>query len=205
MSDPNRFLGSLAQALSAMALYSEGHPARARALDVAFQQLRDLALVNPHPTFTFLGDETIFGREPIKELRGWDWGQRLANAGVQRLEFEDRVTRDEFEGFLDEVLARLTLSSIDTADARQTARSSIKFGAVSVAGDVEPSELEPPVASVTFSLHDEAQTIRWMHDEVRAHGNVPLAEAESIVASLAVAMHGGPHVVMPLLQLKDFD
>jgi HD-GYP domain-containing protein (c-di-GMP phosphodiesterase class II) len=188
-----------------MALYDEGHPARSRALDTAYQDLRDLHLLTPQPVFTFLGDEIIFGRERLKDFKKWDWGQRLAEAGVQRLEFQDRVSRDEFESFLDEVLARLTLSAIDTADARQMRRSSIKFGAVSVSGDLEVGDLETPVASVDFSLHDEAETVRWMHDEVRAHGTVPMAEVEALVRSLSVAMHGGAEVVIPLLQLKDFD
>jgi HD-GYP domain-containing protein (c-di-GMP phosphodiesterase class II) len=205
MSDPVRFLASFAQALSAMALYGEGHPARSKALDTAYQDLRDLQLLTPQPVFTFLGDETIFGRERLKDFKAWDWGKRLAEAGVQRLEFQDRVSRDEFESFLDEVLARLTLSAIDTADARQMRRSSIKFGAVSVGGDLEVGDLDAPVASVDFSLHDEAETVRWMHDEVRTHGTVPMAEAEALVRSLWVAMHGGAELVMPLLQLKNFD
>ena len=102
MSDPVRFLVSFAQALSAMALYAEGHPARGRALDTAYQDLRDLHLLTPQPVFTFLGDEIIFGRERLKDFKAWDWGQRLAEAGVQRLEFQDRVSRDEFESFLEE-------------------------------------------------------------------------------------------------------
>jgi len=37
---------------------------------------------------------------PLRELKSWDWSHRLAQAGIQRLEFEERVGRDEFEGFL---------------------------------------------------------------------------------------------------------
>src|SRR5450759_3297073 len=36
-------------------------------------------------------------------------------------------------------------------------------------------------------------------------GNSPLIEAESVVRSLSVAMHGDRDIVIPLLQLKEFD
>ena len=36
MNEALRFLSTLAQALSAVGLYSEGHPARARAVDNAY-------------------------------------------------------------------------------------------------------------------------------------------------------------------------
>ena len=36
-------------------------------------------------------------------------------------------------------------------------------------------------------------------------GELPLIEAESVVRSLSVAMHGDRDIVIPLLQLKEFD
>src|SRR6185295_17017203 len=136
MSEPARFLNAFAQALAAMALYRDQHPARERAIDLAYQQMQDLQSDTPRPLFTFLGDEVVFGQIPLRELKAWDWGRRLAQAGIQRLEFEDRVGRDEFVGFLEEVLARLTLSAIST-EARQMRRSNIRFGAVGLKGEPE--------------------------------------------------------------------
>jgi putative nucleotidyltransferase with HDIG domain len=206
VSPPVQFLGSFAQALATMTLYGEGHPARERAIDTAFQDLQDLQAAVPHPLFTFLGDEIVFDRQPLRELKAWDWSRRLADAGIQRLEFEDQVTREEFEGFLEEVLARLTLSTIDTSEARQLGhRSSIRFGAVGVRGETDAAPQAMPTATIRFSLGDEADTIRWMHGEVSQRGLVPLAEAEAVVRSLSVAMHGDRQLLMPLLQLKEFD
>jgi putative nucleotidyltransferase with HDIG domain len=205
MSDPARFLTSFAQALAAMTLYRDGHPARARAVDVAYQELHDLQADTARPLFTFLGDEVVYGRLPLRELKEWDWGRRLAQAGVQRLEFEDHVSRDDFEGFLDEVLARVTLSMIDTSATRQMRRTSIRFGAVGLRGETELAAEPLPVATISFSLGEEADTLRWMQREVQAGGAVPLGEAEAVVRSLAVAMHGGRQIVLPLLQLKEFD
>jgi putative nucleotidyltransferase with HDIG domain len=204
MSDPARFLNAFAQALAAMALYRAGHPARERAVDLAYQQIHDLQTDTPHPLFTFLGDEVVFGQTPLRELKAWDWGRRLAQAGIQRLEFADQVGREDFEGFLEEVLARLTLSAIST-EARQMRRSSIRFGAVGLKGEAEIAPEPLPTATIAFSLGDELETLRWLQSEVQTRGAVPLAEAEAVVRSLAVAMHGDRQIMLPLLQLKEFD
>jgi putative nucleotidyltransferase with HDIG domain len=206
MSEPARFLNAFAQALAAMALYRSQHPARARAIDLAYQQIQDLQSDTPQPLFTFLGDEVVFGRIPLRELKAWDWGQRLAQAGIQRLEFEDKVARDDFEGFLEEVLARLTLSAIST-EARQMRRSGIRFGAVGLKGEADIAPEPLPTATISFSLREEVNTLRWLQSEVQTGGSVPLVEAEAVVRSLAVAMHsgGGREIMLPLLQLKEFD
>lgn len=203
--DPIKFLGAFAQALAAMTLYGEGHPARARAVDAAFKELSDLQSGRPHALFTFLGDEVVFGRQPLRELKEWDWGRRLAAAGIQRLEFEEQVTREDFEGFLDEALARLTLAAIDTSEARPQRRTSIKFGAVGLKGETAATRAPIATATLGYSLNDEAETIRWLQQETQKSGIVPLVEAEAVVRSLSVAMHGDRQIMLPLLQLKEFD
>jgi putative nucleotidyltransferase with HDIG domain len=40
---------------------------------------------------------------------------------------------------------------------------------------------------------------------VQSSGSVPLLEAEAVVRSLSVAMHGDSRMVLPLLKLKEFD
>jgi len=206
VSDPARFLGAFAQALATMTLYSQGHPARERAIDAAYQELHELQTATPRPLFTFLDDEVVYGRVPLRDMKAWDWSHRLAQAGLQRLEFEDQVSREEFEVFLDEVLARLTVSAISTAEARQLRPSSIRYGAVGVRGDGERREQAPlPTATISYSLGEEAETIRWVQDEARTRGALPIAEAEAVVTSLSVAMHGSREVVLPMLRLKEFD
>ena len=116
MSDPGGFLKSFAQALAIMTLYPEGHPSRERAIDAAYQLLDGLTHSNASPAFTFLDEEVIYGCDPLRDLKDWDWGRRLVQAGIQRLEFERKISRDEFESFLQEILARLMLSAIDTSE-----------------------------------------------------------------------------------------
>ena len=209
MSEPGSFLTAFAQALSTMALYADGHPARERAIEKSLQRLRDLQVSDPRPEFSFLGEETVYRNVSMREMRDWEWAGRLANAGVQRLEFEAEVTRDEYEDFLDQVLARLTLSAIDTSEARTTKRATIKFGAIGIRGESKAMQdaIDAPVttATIKYSLGEEIEAIQWMHREVEDRGQLPLIEAEAVVRSLSVAMHGESELVLPLLQLKEFD
>ena len=110
-----KFLNSFAQTLSTMSLYSQGHPARERVIDSTYAYLRRLQETDLTPQFSFLGLDVIYGEVALRELKEWDWGLRLANAGIQRLEFEATVDRTEFEAFLDDVLARLSQGSSDSA------------------------------------------------------------------------------------------
>ena len=84
-------------------------------------------------------------------------------------------------------------------------RSSIRFGAVGLRGEGEIAPEPLPIATIAFSLGEEVETVRWLQREVQSKGAVRLTEAEAVVRSLAVAMHGGRQVMLPLLQLKEFD
>jgi len=208
VSEPAKFLNAFAQAISTMGLYKAGHPARQRAIEAAYNQLADLQASVIKPSFTFLGGEVLFGQRTMRELKEWDWGTRLANAGVQRLEFVDDVTRDDLEAFLEEVVAKLNLAQIDTALARPERKTGIKFGAIGVKGMTGLQHREDvalPTATITYTLNDEANAVRWMHDEVQQYGQLPLIEAEAVVRSLSVAMHADSEIVIPLVQLKEFD
>ena len=209
MSDPIQFLVSFGQAVSTMALYNDGHPARERAVDRSYRILRDLQQFDPNPRFSFLGEETIYGETALRELGDWDWGTRLAQAGVQRMELANNVTRDEYEEFLEEMMARITLSVIDSAESRPTRASGIKVGTLGIRGETreiqETLEADVPVAKISYSLGDEAASILSMHKEVQERGKLPLAEAEAVVRSLSMAMHGDSEMILPLLQLKEFD
>ena len=205
MTDPIRFLNAFAHVLAVMTLYPEGHPSREGAVDAAFEGLSGLRAAKGHPTFTFLEEEVVFGREPLRELKAWEFGRRLIAAGIQRIEFERTVTRDEFEGFLQEILARLTLSSISTGEARQMRSLGVRFGTVGLQGEAEVPVVAAESTTLKMALGEEADAFRSMQAAVQSGQGVPLIEAEAVVWSLAVAMHGQQRIVMPLLQLKEFD
>lgn len=205
MADPIDFLNSLAQALSALSLYPDGHSHRERALDRIFESLVDLLSDDPNPTFSFLGEELIYNDRPLRELRDWGWSKKLSDVGVQRLLLNCETTREELEGFLEEVLARVTLQSIDTAEARQMRRSSIRYGAIGIRENQEHDDQAIVTASLSFSLQEEADTIDWIHEELQSGRALPLQEAEAVVRALTVAMHGDQQMIIPLLNLRNFD
>jgi putative nucleotidyltransferase with HDIG domain len=136
-------------------------------------------------------------------MRAWDWSRRLAEVGIQRLQFDRTVQRYELEEFLDMVLARLMVSEIDTSEARQTRPTGIRYGVVGVDGALDLADTA--TATIRFTLEDEAETIRWIHGEMLEGRALPLLEAEAVVRGLSVAMHGDRQIMLPLLRLKDFD
>ena len=211
MSEPVRFLTSFAQSVATMALYGPSHPARRRAVDTSYRILRDLQAHDTQPEFSFLGDEVVYGHHPLREMRDWEWAARLATAGVQRLEFAADVSRDDFEQFLEGVVARLTVSMIDSAEVRPGGggAASIRFGALGIRGEGRLAPLVPqqtlPSTSRSYELTEEVATIEWMHEQVAGRAQLPLLEAESVVRSLAVAMHGDQEMLLPLLTLREFD
>jgi putative nucleotidyltransferase with HDIG domain len=208
MSEPVQFLTSFAQALQTMTLYGTGHPARERAIEHAYDRLLRLQAVDQYADFSFLGADVVYRRRTMRELKEWDWGTKLANAGIQRIEFIGPVERDDFDGFLEDILQRIGTVAIDSATVRQERGSNIRYGAVGVkgTGGLTHKDAEAiTVAGIAYTLREEADTVRWMHEEVQSHGQIPLLEAETVVRSLSVAMHGGREIVIPLVQLKEFD
>jgi putative nucleotidyltransferase with HDIG domain len=125
------------------------------------------------------------------------------------MELANDVTRDEYEEFLEEMMARITLSVIDSAESRPTRASGIKVGTLGIRGETkeiqETLEADVPVGTISYSLGDEAASILSMHKEVQERGKLPLAEAEAVVRSLSMAMHGDSQMILPLLQLREFD
>ena len=208
MTDAAHLLTSLAQALSTMILYAEGHPARERSLDRAWERLQRLLETDPAPQFSFVGSDVIYGARAMRELAEWDWGTRLAGVGIQRIEFAKANTRAELEDFLLDALARLTMGQLDTTVARQERTSTIRYGAIRVEGQEDapaPVQASIRVETIGFNLSDEAEAIRWMHEEVERRGELPLMEAETVVRSLSLAMHSDQEMLIPLLQLKEYD
>jgi len=206
MSDPLRYLTSLGQAVAVMGLYPAGHPARERAVDASFELLDELAAAEAQPQFSFLDGEVIYRRQILREMTGWEWGARLAAAGVERIEFLEGATRDEYADWLEEIQQLLAGETPDTAEARQLVARRIRYGTVEVRGSQSGGAPAAPAEEIVVSdLDAEVETIQWLHREVGELGRLPLLEVEAIVRSLSVAMHSQSRIRLPLLQLKTFD
>lgn len=206
MSDPVRFLTSLGQALSAAALYREGHPAREKALDQAWLHLEALQKLDPAPNFSFLEDEVLYRQQALRDFKAWDWARRLTRAGVQRVEFDREATREDLSSFLTGVHRKVAGGEDDTSEVRVLRRPSIRFGAVTLRGVTAEVVVETATTEMApYTLDDEIETIAWMHGEVQSTEQLPLAEANAVVRSLSLAMHSQSRMLLPLLQIKRYD
>ena len=204
------FLHAFAQALAVVALYPPNHARRRVALDDVYQRLLDLFAVDERPVFSFLGNEVVLGKQPLREMRDWEWSDRLAGIGMQRLEFDSSIpiSLEELDALLDDIVARLTLRPSTSSMARQERVTGIRFGAVGVGDEPapeEPDEKEIAAETIPFSLTEEAEAVVWVHEVLQDGGELPLMEAEAVVRSLTVAMHGDRQMMLPLSQLRQFD
>ncbi|HJR62755.1 MAG TPA: HD domain-containing phosphohydrolase [Gemmatimonadaceae bacterium] len=223
MSAPMQFLNSLAQSLATLSLYTGTHPARARAIDSSYRALVELQREEAAPLFSFLQNDVIYGQVPLHEMKDWPWATRLAEAGIQRVEFVQKVSREDYALFLDELLARLAPGGGESVvSSRQT---SIKYGALGLRGDDGSGGSGNGVvgaggvggagaggagsvaaeAAMKYLLGEEAETVEWVHDQVTAGKPLPITEAEAVVRSLAIAMRCDSVLVVPLIRLKAAD
>ena len=174
MNEPVRFLTSFAQSVATMALYGPSHPARMRAVDASYGILRELQTHDSRPEFSFLGDEVVYGQHPLRDMRDWEWGARLAAAGVQRLEFAPDVSREDFEIFLEGIVTRLALPMLDGAQLRLAGArgtGAIRFGALGIRGE---SRLTAFVPEVALPATPKARTSRAL---------IPMASASAMVST----------------------
>lgn len=175
-------------------------------MDKLNESLAGLLVVHPQAHFSFLGNEVVFGQQPLRALQDWEWSTRLAGIGVQRLELDQATTPEDLETFIEDILTRLTMRGPDTSEIRQTRPSRIRFGQVGLKDEDRTGQsTDVPTATLDFTLGEEVQTLRWLQEEVASGRGLPLTEAEAVVRSLSVAMHGQQQIMLPLLQLREFD
>ena len=212
MSAPVRFLNALAQSLSTMVLYSPGHPAWAKSVRIVREALSALIAEDPSPRFSFVGDEVVFGRTALHEMAGWNWTNKLASVGVQRIEFHGLPEPEELERFLADVLRRLARGTTPSSRTADASSAHIRYGAIAVL-DEDQGALEAliqqvartPSETIPFGMGEEVNTIEWLQAEAAQRGKIELAEADTVVRSLTVAMRGASAMIIPLLRLKASD
>jgi putative nucleotidyltransferase with HDIG domain len=206
MTDPVRFLAAFSQALSTSGLYGDDHPATVRAIESALERLHELQSKRSRLEFTFLSGEVLYGAETVPELEGWEWSSRFIKAGVERIEFTGPVQSEHFARFLAQLTVRLGMRNASTADLWQMGDSPIRFGQIVLGNHTTPAgETHLPVVTLNYSLREERETVDWLHQEIQGGAKLPIVEAEAVVRSLSIAMHAEQAMVLPLLQLKDFD
>jgi putative nucleotidyltransferase with HDIG domain len=203
------FLTVLGQALATMSLYGDEHPMRHTVLARTHASL--LTMLDEHGTLklSLVDGEIVLGTRVLTELRGWEWSTRLAAVGIQRIEIDAMQPPNgiDLQNFLAALRVRLVMLG---KMAPSWSCQGIRIGALTVAtGDVDVEEsMASVVESLALSsmhLEEETTAVGYVHEEVAAGRDVPMAEVEAIVHGLAVTIHREQHIVLPLLDLKTFD
>lgn len=195
------FLNSLAQALSAMRLYGEKHAARQRATGKAYDAVVDLLQAQQPSTFSFLDEEVIFANEPLREMKTWKWARPLARVGVERLEVQAGVRRDEFEGFLARLRNRLDHGPEVALDGGGSFPH-INFGQISLQSEGGKGGW---ARRATVDLREETDAAGWLMGEAEKKGKVSAAVSDAVVRSLSIALREEQNVFQLLLPLRDSD
>ena len=197
MNQAIRFLNRLAGAFSNMALYGEGHPAREQAMEAAADDLQALLAVDPQPSFSFLEEDVIYGDRPLEKMRNWTLGRHLARRGIQRIEIDLGVSRQEFRAFLEEAARQLSRPP-DALQAAPILCPHIRFGQLETGeGEDEPA--------TPFDLQAEAGKVDWLHEEALVKGRISAALARAVVQTLSTAMRYTRKILVPLISLKEVD
>lgn len=202
LSHSAAFLSALGRLLDLASGEETDPESRSQASEDLEKALTALLRQNAFPSFTFRYGEIEYEGELMEEFRSWPWSLRLPEAGVERLDVTPGTTREDLDGFVDEVMSRLLLK--DGASVRELHGSSgIRFTELDIPDAGEGTALSAPPAS--FDFNAEAETIAWLNHEVETRGIVPVAEAAAIVQLLSVAMHSERNIVLPLVELKTVD
>jgi len=202
------FLTALGQAFSALTLYGPEHPMRQAATGRVHKALVDLLASGTPVTLSLIGNEVIAGARPLTDLRGWEWGSRLSEAGIQRLEIgvSPTVLDADVEAMLATMRARLLAPK--EAPAAWT-HGPIRMGPLGVAGgsvsNVGGTAAIMTPASDSLGLAAELEGVDYIHSEVLAGRGMPMAEVDGVVRSLAVTIHREQGVLLPLLDIRGVD
>lgn len=201
-----RFLHSLAQAMSTMALYAPGHPAAEKAAATLWQSLEQLLADDAEPQFYFLGTAPVFNGRALHELAEWSWSARLADAGVRRLEFDRDATAASLLDFLREVQRRIAAAAPVETLPDEVRYPGLRFGRVSVvdpfadeaAGEEEQPDAAEESRELALDLTDELDAVGFIFAEA-TRARVARSEADAVVRILGAHLdrHELPQAAPP--------
>ena len=203
LGHPAAFLVALGRLIEASSADEGPTEPRDRAISELMAALKNLLREHTFPSFAFRQGEVEYEGELLSELRNWEWSLRLQQGGIERLDITPGTTREDLEGFVEEVVARLYLREGGASARELHGQSGVRFGELDIAeAGVGGETTIPPLE---LSLEAETEAVSWLSDQVAEHGVVPAGEAATVVQLLSIAMHSERDIVVPLVQLKSVD
>lgn len=168
--------------------------------------------------FVLHGDEIVLGTQPVWELRGWPWIDRLARSGIRGITLGTPATRSQLEQFVIDLEAILAaeppprgtdLSARWGAQGLQFAPGSVPGSWTADRAETDGGREEPGAGASDSSSPEpfpgrpEFELAHWILGELRDVRPLPVAEAEALVRTLAVGMRSGPESELRLLEAPD--
>jgi putative nucleotidyltransferase with HDIG domain len=203
LGHPAAFLVALGRLIEASSTDDGLTEARGQAISDLMAALTNLLREHTFPSFAFRQGEVEYEGELLSELRNWEWSLRLQQGGIERLDITPGTTREDLEGCVEEVVARLYLREGGASARELHGQSGVRFGELDIAEAGVGGEASIP--SLELSLDAETEAVSWLNGQVAEHGVVPAGEAATVVQLLSIAMHSERDIVVPLVQLKSVD
>jgi putative nucleotidyltransferase with HDIG domain len=203
LGHPAAFLVALGRLIETSSADEGPTGARGQAISDLMAALTNLLREHTFPSFAFRQGEVEYEGELLSELRNWEWSLRLQQGGVERLDITPGTTREDLEGFVEEVVARLYLREGGASARELHGQSGVRFGELDIAEAGVGGETQ--ILPLELSLDAETEAVSWLNGRVAEHGVVPAGEAATVVQLLSIAMHSERDIVVPLVQLKSVD
>jgi putative nucleotidyltransferase with HDIG domain len=203
LGHPAAFLLALGRLIETSSADEGPTEARGQAISDLMAALTNLLREHTFPSFAFRQGEVEYEGELLSELRNWEWSLQLQQGGIERLDITPGTTREDLEGFVEEVVARLYLREGGASARELHGQSGVRFGELDIAEAGVGGEAAIP--SLELSLDAETEAVSWLNGQVAEHGVVPAGEAATVVQLLSIAMHSERDIVVPLVQLKSVD
>lgn len=175
--------------------------------------------------FRFQEDEVILGTDPIWELRGWEWIERLSNQGIGFMLLREPETSTALENFIIDLEAALAGEGVTLDGVHRDRWGGLRFsyvtpdasiplsGSGGSRGAFSASPAPPRPVPEGADEIDEATHPGWVFpsgpeveaaqrvlDRVADGGAVAVAEAEALVRTLSMGARCLPRSALRLVE-----
>ena len=209
MTDANRsslyedLARRFAAALRGCQLYTAGHPLQQRNIDQLLVTLERLHAIRPAVALGVVGDQIVVADTPLSRVASnlGELLRRLKTSGIERIGFDQGVTREELDDFISAV-ATLTQGRNAETDALPEFPH-INVGRIAV--ETEATGIARDIAAIKRLYDDAARSAEDIYESARVDGRPELAVARKTVEGLAESVAQNRTALVALTAMKNYD
>ena len=192
-----------AAALRGCHLYASGHPLRQDNIDQLAITLARLHAQRPTVTLGVVGDQIVVADAPLRMMASniAELLRRLKTSGIERVEFEQGVTRVELDDFIAAV-ATLTHSG-DTENDALPEFPHITVGRI--AGETKTTGIASDIAAIKRLYDDASRSAEDIYESAKVDGQPELGVARETVEGLAESVAQNRTALIALTAMKSYD